>query len=281
MAGNHTPAEIVDVNIENGVKKANLPRGKMILMGMMAGGFIALGAAAANVASHDIANVGVARILAGTVFPLGLILIVFIGGELFTGNCLMTMAVLERRATWRQMLRNLIIVFFSNLLGAAVIDLLVILSGQLDYSAGALGAYTIKIALTKTQIGFTQGIASGILCNILVCLAILMATGVRDSIGKIFAVFFPIFAFVISGYEHCVANMYYIPMGMLAAHNPDYVQKAFELYGITAAQSASLEPVNALHNFIPVTIGNVLGGALFVGFVYIYIHKKEWGEEER
>lgn len=277
MKEHNSPEEIVDANIETGITKANLPIGKMILLGIMAGAFISLGAAASSVAVHDIANVGLARIIAGTIFPVGLMLIIFVGGELFTGNCLMTMAVLEKKATWRQMGRNLIIVLISNLLGAFIIDFLVSVSGQYDYSGGALGAYTIKVALTKMEIGFGQGIASGILCNVLVCMAILMASATRDVAGRILAIFFPIWTFVTSGYEHCVANMYYLPSGILAAMNPEYVAKANELYGITQQQCATLTVANSLANFIPVTIGNVIGGVVFVGFIYIHIHKKEWG----
>ncbi|MDD2971055.1 MAG: formate/nitrite transporter family protein [Lachnospiraceae bacterium] len=275
----NTPAEIVDANIECGVTKANLPLLKMILLGIMAGGFIALGAATSNVAVHTISDVGLARTVAGVIFPVGLMMIVFVGGELFTGNCMISMAVSQKKVTLLQMVRNLVVVYFSNLVGALIIDFLIFYSGELDYTSGALGAYTIKVALAKVSITPLAGVASGILCNILVCIAILMALSARDIAGKVWAIFFPICAFVIGGFEHCVANMYYIPAGILAASNPAYVAKAEELYGITSEQCASVNALNSLSNFIPVTIGNIIGGAVFVGLLFILIHKKDYSRK--
>lgn len=272
----NTPAEVIDVNIACGVTKANLPLLKMILLGIMAGAFIAVGGATSNVAVHTIADVGIARTLAGAIFPAGLMMIVFVGGELFTGNCMISMALSQKQVTLSKMLRNLVVVYFSNLIGALLIDVLVFYSGQLDYTSGALGAYTIKVALAKVSITPLKGIASGILCNMLVCIAILMAGAAKDVAGKVWAIFFPIWAFVIGGFEHCVANMFYIPAGMLAATNPAYVAKAEELYGITSAQSASITVLQSLRNFIPVTIGNIIGGALVIGMMCILIYKKEY-----
>lgn len=277
MANNfNTPVEIIDGNIEGGVTKANLPLLKMILLGIMAGAFIAMGGATSNVAVHTIADVGIARTVAGAIFPVGLMMIVFVGGELFTGNCMISMAVSQKRVTMRQMIRNLVVVYFSNLAGALMIDLLVFYSGQFDYTSGALGAYTIKVALAKVSITPVKGITSGILCNMLVCLAILMAGAARDVAGKVWAIFFPIWAFVIGGFEHCVANMFYIPAGMLAATNPSYVAKAQELYGITGEQCASITVFSSLKNFIPVTVGNIIGGAIFIGLMCVLIHKKDY-----
>lgn len=273
----NSPQEVIQGNINAGVVKTERKLGQLILMGIMAGAFIALGGASSNVAVHGIADVGLARTLAGVIFPVGLMPIVLVGGELFTGNCLISMAVLNKKTTIGKMLANLVIVYCSNLVGALIIDYLVFYSGQLNYSGGGLGAYTIKVAATKVAISPLTGIASGILCNMLVCLAILMAGAARDVAGKILAIFFPICAFVVGGYEHCVANMFYIPAGILAASNPAYVAKAEELYGITAQQCQELTAAASLRNFIPVTIGNMIGGALFIGVMYyfIFIHKKE------
>lgn len=272
----YTPAEIMDHTINAGITKANLPTGKMILLGIIAGAFIAIGGAASNVAIHSISNVGLARTLAGTIFPVGLMLILLIGGELFTGNCLMLMAFLDKKITLSSLLQNLIIVYFSNLIGALIIDTLIFFSGQLDYSAGALGAYTIKTALTKITISPVNALTSGILCNILVCLAILMANAAKDISGKILGIFFPICTFVICGFEHCIANMFYIPIGMMAASHPDYVTKAKQLYGIPAIQCKELISIAGTKNFLFVTIGNILGGMLFVGVVFYAIHKRKW-----
>ncbi|MEE0264758.1 MAG: formate/nitrite transporter family protein [Acutalibacteraceae bacterium] len=274
MGGVNTPSDIAESTIKSGVNKGNLPLIKMILLGIMAGAFIALGGVASNVAVHGIADVGLARTLAGAIFPVGLMLVVFTGSELFTGNCLMFTAVIDKRLKAIQMIKNLVVVYFSNLIGALIIDVLVFFSGQFNYSGGGLGAYTIKVAIAKTTIDPSTAVVSGILCNILVCLAIIMAAASKDVTGKILAIFFPIWAFVICGFEHCVANMFYIPAGMMAATNSDYVQKANELYGITAEQCTALTHFNGIESFLFVTIGNMIGGMIFVGLIYYMAHKK-------
>lgn len=170
MGSVNSPSEVADNTIKSGIAKANMPLGKMILLGIMAGAFIALGGVASNVAVHNITDVGLARTLAGAIFPVGLMLVVFTGSELFTGNCLMLMSVLDKKIKVIQMIRNLVVVYFSNLVGALIIDALVFFSGQFNFSNGGLGAYTIKVAIAKTTISPTTAIISGILCNILVCL---------------------------------------------------------------------------------------------------------------
>lgn len=274
----NNPKEIIEANMKGAVTKATLPLGRMIVLGIMAGMFIALGGAISNTAVHDIANVGLARTLAGVIFPVGLLMIILVGGELFTGNCLMIMATMNKQIKVSALLRNLVVVYFSNLLGSLIIDVLIFYSGNLDYTGGALGAYTIKVALGKVNIAPGKAIVSGILCNFLVCMTILMATSAKDVIGKIFATWFPIFAFVIGGFEHIVANMFYIPTGIFAASNPDYVAKAQELYGITSEQLSALDLSGLIHNFIPVTIGNVLGGMVFIGCTLYFIH---YGSEKK
>lgn len=271
----NSPAEVVEANIKASEGKAALSAGKMILAGMFAGAFIAFGGAAGSTASHGIADVGIGRALTGAVFPVGLMMVVILGGELFTGNCLLVIAALEKRISWRGMLRNLTIVYFSNLAGALLIAALLAFSGNLDYSGGLLGAYTIKVAVGKAGISPIQGIASGILCNILVCAAVLMAAAAKEIAGKVWAIFFPIWAFVVSGFEHCVANMFYIPAGMMAARNPEYVIKAQEAYGISAEQAAALDGWGFLQNLIPVTVGNVIGGILLAGVPMFWIYRKE------
>ena len=147
-------------------------------------------------------------------------------------------------------------------------------SGQYAYSANGLGAYTIKVAVDKCNGSFTSLLISGILCNVLVCVAVLMSMAAKDATGKVFGFLFPIFAFVIAGYEHCVANMYYIPAGMQAARNEVYVNKAMELYGLTAEQIASVNIPNFfIGNLLPVTIGNIIGGMLFISVPLYILHK--------
>ena len=261
----NAPGAVLTANMEAGVKKSQLPLGKMVLLGIMAGAFIALGGATSSTAVHSISDVGLARTLAGCIFPVGLMMIVIVGGELFTGDCLMVMGVMDGRFSVGKCVRTLCIVYLSNLVGAVLIAALVYFSGNLDYTGGLLGAYTIKVAVGKAAITPVKGIASGILCNILVCIAVLMATASTDIAGKIWGIFFPILAFITGGFEHCVANMFYIPAGIMAAANPAYAAKAQEVYGITAEQLASLNLGGLLSNLIPVTIGNILGGMLFVG----------------
>ena len=160
-------------------------------------------------------------------------------------------------------------------MGALIFDALLIYSGNLNYTSGLLGAYTIKVAIGKIALSPAQCITSGILCNILVCFAVLMAVAAKDVIGKVWAIFFPIWAFVICGFEHCVANMFYIPAGMMAKANPVYVEKAMEAYGLTMEQIDGLTAMSSLANFIPVTIGNIIGGMIFVGLPMYLIHRKK------
>lgn len=272
----NTPAQVFEANMKAGEGKVQLPLLKCILLGLMAGAFIAFGGATSSAAIHNISNQGVAKALAGTIFPVGLMMIVFVGGELFTGDCLMLAGVVDKRFSALQLIKTLIIVWLSNMAGAILIAALVYYSGLLDYTSGALGAFTIKVAYGKCTITPFKAICSGILCNILVCIAVLMATAARDIAGKVWAIFFPICAFVVGGWEHCVANMFYIPAGIIAATNDTYVAKAEELYGITAAQiSACVNVGGFISNLIPVTIGNILGGMVFVALPLYVIHKKK------
>ena len=249
----------------------------MIFMGVMAGGFIAFGGEASNVAAHAITNVGLARVVAGLIFPVGLMMIVLVGGELFTGNCLLIMDIMDKKVTVAQVIRNLVVVYFSNMLGAFIVTALTFWSRQFNYSSGLLGAYTIKVAVGKCSLDFFPAFCSGILCNILVCIAILMAGTAKDIIGKLFAILFPILAFVTSGFEHCVANMFYIPAGILAATNPDYVRMAEEAYGLTADQiHSALSFSGYLSNLGPVTLGNIIGGMVCVGIVFYEINKSKF-----
>ena len=276
------PQQIVAANIAAGKAKTELSLFRMILLGIFAGMFIACGASASSVAMHAISNVGLARLVAGCVFPVGLMMIVFVGGELFTGDCLMIMGCLHKKYSALDMLRVLTIVFLSNFLGSALFAYMVNVSSQLNFTGGMLGAFTIKVAMGKVTLPFGTAVVSGILCNFFVCIAVLMAAAAKDIAGKVLAIFFPIMAFVVSGYEHCVANMYYIPAGIFAASNEAYAQAAMDAYGYTAAQ---LEALNwgsfLLNNLLPVTIGNILGGMVFVGLPLYLIHGAKIRAEEK
>lgn len=269
------PQQIVEKNMEAAAGKANMPLGRMILLGIFAGMFIAGGAAASSVAMHAVTNVGIARLLGGCIFPVGLMMIVFIGGELFTGDCLMIMGCVHKKFSVLKMLRVLVVVYVTNLLGAVVIAFLAYASGQFGYTGGLLGAFTIKVAMGKVNLSFGAAFCSGILCNIFVCAAVLMATAATDIAGKVWAIFFPIMAFVVSGYEHCVANMYYIPAGIFAMNNSAYAEKAMTEYGYTAEQLADLSWGSFfVKSAIPVTLGNMVGGMVFVGLILYFVHAK-------
>lgn len=249
---------------------------EIMVAAVLAGMFIAFGASSSSVAAFGIEDVGLARTLTGCVFPVGLMLIVLVGGELFTGDCLMFAGFLDRRYKARQMARVLFFVYLGNIVGSVVVAALVSWSGQWNYGSGALAAYTIKIAYGKVHLSFGSAFVSGILCNILVCFAVLTAGASKDVIGKIWGCFFPILAFVLAGYEHCVANMYYIAAGIIAAGNQEYAAKAMELYGYTEQELASLNVGSMFAvNLLPVTIGNIVGGMVFVAMPIYYLTKKK------
>lgn len=246
----------------------------LLISGMLAGAFIAIGASSSSAAIYGISNTGLAKTLAGAIFPVGLILVVMVGGELFTGDCLMIFDVMNKRVKVLQVVRVLVLVFLFNLLGSLIVVFLVNRSGQLDYGNGALAVSAIKAAYTKLNLGFGKAFCSGIMCNVLVCLSVLLAGTAKEAIGKIFAIFFPIWAFVIGGYEHCVANMYYIPAGLFAKHGDTYYQLALDA-GMTAEQLDSMTIGSFIvDNLIPVTLGNIVGGMIFVALPLYLVHRK-------
>lgn len=246
----------------------------LLISGMLAGAFIAIGASSSSAAIYGISNTGLAKTLAGAIFPVGLIPVVMVGGELFTGDCLMIFDVMNKRVKVLQVVRVLVLVFLFNLLGSLIVVFLVNRSGQLDYGNGALAVSAIKTAYTKLNLGFGKALCSGIMCNVLVCLAVLLAGTAKEAIGKIFAIFFPIWAFVIGGYEHCVANMYYIPAGLFAKHGDTYYQLALDA-GMTAEQLDSMTIGSFIvDNLIPVTLGNIVGGMIFVALPLYLVHRK-------
>lgn len=271
----NTPAQVVYSNIQTEVNRAKMPVFKLIVFGIMAGMFIALGAAGSSVAMHNVSNVGLSRLLGGLIFPVGLMMIVFIGGELFTGDCLLILGVMDKKVKVLSMIKVLVIVWLSNLVGAVIIAALAYFSGQFNYTDGLLGAFTIKVAYGKVTMSFGQAFSSGILCNIFVCGAVLIAAAAKDIAGKVWGIFFPIMAFVVSGYEHCVANMYYIPAGIFAANSEKYVNAAMNSYGFDADKIAQVNWTNFfIKSSIPVTLGNMAGGMIFVGVALYYVYYK-------
>lgn len=275
-----TPLEIVNTYINLSETKAKQSPVKLLVLGMMAGAFIALGGASAAVASHGITNVGVARLSSAAVFPIGLLMIIFIGGELFTGDTMIVFGAYHKRISYLTYLKTIAIVYIGNFIGAALIAFFVVNSGQLNYSGKALGAYTIKVAIDKVSGEFSSFFFSGILCNILVCIGVLMGIAAKDAVGKFFCAYLPIFAFVVGGYEHCVANMFYIPAGMMAAANPEYLEEAVKIYGYTYEHLQRLNISSMIfNNLIPVTLGNMTAGILLVAFVLYKLHGKSCNDK--
>lgn len=271
-----TPEEVMEVNLRTGDGKTKHPVLKLVLLGILAGAFVSFGAVASGIAMQGVTNFGMSRLVAGCIFPVGLMMITFVGGELFTSSCMMVAGVLDKRFGVYTMVRTLVYLYITNFIGAAIIAVLVYFSGVLDYANGTIGAYALQVAYGKTSISPIAGVCSGILCNILVCIATLKATAAKDIAGKVWAIFFPIMLFVICGFEHCVANMYYIVVGILASMNAKYVTVAEELYGLTAAQiDATVNVGGFFMNQIPVTIGNILGGMVFVAIPLYVIHKSK------
>ena len=268
------PAEVARKAESVGVAKAGMDTFSVFVLAVLAGAFIALGAIFATTVAAGAGDLpyGVVRLLAGLAFTLGLVLVVVAGAELFTGNNLIVMAWASRRVSTGALLGNWVLVWVGNLVGAVATAGLVYLSEQYTFGAGAIGEVALATAVHKTSLGFVEAVALGILCNALVCLAIWLTYGAHTTADKILAIVPPIAAFVAAGFEHSVANMYFISIGLLVKTDDDFV--------------ASLDPVPDLDgltwgsffadNLLPVTIGNVIGGGLMVGAVYwlVYLRPK-------
>lgn len=259
------PVEIVDEVIDVYEHKAHYPVLKSVVLGLLAGAFIALGGFAAAVSSHGIENYGVAKLVAGAVFPVGLIMILLGGTDLFTGNILLTVPFIDGRLKFKTVLKNWTIIYLSNFVGALLVAAMIYYSGLLDGNSFKLGGYALKVAVTKASLTPVKSLFSGILCNFLVCLAVWLSFAAKDIVGKIFAIWFPIMAFIIGGFEHSVANMYYFSIALLAKGNSAYA-KSFE---ITEEKLAHLNFNDIIfHNMIPVTIGNIIGGGILIGAAF-------------
>ena len=246
---------------------------RLTILGFFAGVYIGFGAQLAIMVTHDLAafvGVGMSKLIGGAVFSVGLMLVVVAGAELFTGNNLIFLSVLDRQVTVRKLLRNWTIVYFANLVGSLLLVLLMYWSDLWKTDGGLVGAKALSIANAKVNLTFLQAFARGILCNWLVCLAVWMAVSARAVAGKVFAVFFPITAFVASGFEHSVANMFFIPLGLALKGQTAIVTAA----GLTD-KLAHLTVGGMAMNLIPVTLGNIVGGAFFVATLYwvVYVRK--------
>jgi formate/nitrite transporter len=261
----------------------------MFALAILAGAFISIGAifattvSAGGMAVKDAAGAaafstglpyGVTRLLTGLVFSVGLILVVVGGAELFTGNTLITMAFASKKVTLSQLLRNWTIVYIGNFVGSVLTAYLVFLGKQYSFGNGAVGLAALNIGEAKTALTFVQAVALGIMCNALVCMAVWMCYSARTTTDKILAIIPPITTFVAVGFEHSIANMYFIPLALLVKGSGD--TKFFETIGKTAADFPHLTWGNFfIANLLPVTIGNIIGGAIMVGLIYWFVYLRK------
>jgi len=268
----YSPKEIA-ARIENvGVSKSTGEPLRVFALAILAGAFIAFGAVFYTIVTYDSTGIsaGLMRLVGGLSFCLGLILVVVAGAELFTGNNLIVMAYVDGKVSLHQLLANWSIVFVGNFIGAVGILLLIYLSGHWQIGGGALGAKVLAIANAKVNLTWMEAFTRGILCNILVCLAVWLCFAGRTVVDKVLAIIFPITAFVAMGFEHSVANMYFISAGLLAKQQPELVQ----LVG-----SMNLDELTTqgflFNNLLPVTLGNIIGGSVFVGLFYWFIYLRD------
>jgi formate transporter len=272
-----------------GVKKAALPALNMFILAVLAGAFIGIGAifattvAAGGMSVRDAAGAaafstglpyGITRLLVGLAFSVGLILVVVGGAELFTGNTLITIAFASKKVTLTQLLRNWTIVYVGNLVGSVLTAYIVFLGKQYSFGNGAIGLAALNIGEAKTAFTFVQAVALGIMCNALVCMAVWMCYSARSTTDKILAIIPPIATFVAAGFEHSVANMYFIPVALFVKGSGDAT--FFEAIGRTAESFTHLTWGNFfIANLLPVTIGNIIGGAIMVGLIYWFVYLRK------
>lgn len=265
------PPEMAERMEDVGVKKANLDFWSMFMLAILAGSFIGLGAELFTIVTTSSGlGFGLNKLVGGLVFSLGLILVVVAGAELFTGNNLIVMAWVSGKLTLGKLMRNWIIVYLGNLVGSLGVVMLMYLSGQWTFASYQVGVTALNIANAKINLSFTEGVARGILCNILVCLAVWLCMSGRSVVDKILAVVFPITAFVASGFEHSIANMYFIPVGLLMKGEPEVVAAAGNVVGGVA----NLELLGLVRNLVSVTTGNIFGGGFMVAVVYWFIYRR-------
>lgn len=267
----NSPQEVTAGYIEIGKKKAALPISKLLVLGILAGMFIAFAAVGANTASSTITNGSLARLIGAAVFPCGLIMVVIAGSELFTGNTLMVIPLYQKQITFVQMLYNWFWVFIGNFIGSMLVVFIVGFGGQWDLFGGGLAVTTISVAATKTGYSFLSAVCLGIGCNFLVCIAVWIAMCAKTVGGKIISLYMPIMLFVLCRFEHSVADMYYVPAGIVANGFAKYAALAAE----AGIDTSGLNWGNFLiHNLLPVTIGNIIGGSFLVGTLYWFAYLK-------
>lgn len=255
-----TPVEIAQSVCVSAQKKADWSVSQMLVLGALAGAYVAFGGWGMTVTTFDVQSVGVAKFIAGSVFSIGLILVVLAGGELFTGNCVMPLAVMSGSLPVRAVVRNWIWVYIANLIGAVVVATLIYNTGLWR---GDIGAKALSIAAGKMGLSWWEAFFRGILCNWIVVLGVWLATSAEQVIGKIWAIYFPIMVFVASGFEHSVANMYFMTLGILVKGDPTVLASP-----LAPSNIGSVTVWGYINNLIPVTAGNIVGGVFFVAVLY-------------
>lgn len=263
-----TPTEITDNYVNASVGKAASPAWRLFVLGIAAGVLIGLGAVVSSTAAHALTDAGLVRLVSGLIFPIGLIMVILLGTELFTGNALMVTAVLARKITWGGLVRNWAIVYVGNLVGAVCLAAACAFFGQLNIGGGDLAVYTAKVAVTKSTLPWANAFVLGIFCNLMVCIAVYLANTAQDTAGRAIGAYVPIMGFVCAGFEHCVADMYYVPAGIFANMNAAYTQMIADA-GVNVAVLNFGTFITA--NLIPVALGNIVGGML-VGIVMYACH---------
>lgn len=269
------PAEMAVKAEDIGQRKANMSFSKTALLAVLAGAFIAIGGNFSTIvqAGGEALPYGVLKFIAGISFCVGLALVAIGGAELFTGNILMTMAFMSKKISFGKVLRNWAIVYFGNFVGALIIAGLIFGSSQFMQSHGQVGMVALKIANTKCSLDFMQAFLMGILCNIYVCLAVWLLYACKTVADKVLAIILPITAFVAGGYEHSVANMFFLPLGYFIKIGAN--AKFWGDIGKSASDYGAISLKNILiSNLVPVTLGNIVGGAIFVGLIYWFIYRK-------
>jgi formate transporter FocA len=266
------PAEMASQAESLGIAKANMPYLKTLVLAVLAGAFIAFGAVFfTTVTTASTMSYGITRLIGGICFSLGLVLVIVGGAELFTGNNLIIMAWANKKVNTIQILINWGLVYLGNFIGAMFIVFLMMMSKQYLSASGQVGIQTLNIAKAKCEMGFIQAFSLGILCNILVCLAVWLCYSSRSITGKIISIVFPITAFVTCGFEHSIANMYFIPKAILLLQ-----QKNSEILILIKQSNFNYDSITwsnfIIHNLLPVTLGNIVGGAVLVGLVYWFVY---------
>jgi formate transporter len=276
----YAPAQMAARVEKAGMAKGNLDVASTLTLAVMAGAFIAFGAVAYTYLIHDSElSLGLTKLLGGLVFCVGLILVIVAGAELFTGNSLIVMAYVSKKVSLKQLLRNWTIVFLGNFVGSLSIVFLISLSGMWSTANSAVGAKALMIANGKVNLTFMEALSRGVLCNILVCLAVWLCFSGRSVTDKILAIIMPITVFVMLGFEHCVANMYFIPAGLLLKQDPQILAAAETMIGQVPDLSRLTLRGFMVDNLLPVTIGNIIGGVFLVAAVYWFIYLRRTAAE--